>query len=275
VWDSEQLVPEALEQMLDAAVMSLTGLKDATAAWATLFKPTERVAVKVNSIRGSHVWTHAPLVMAVAGRLQQAGIPPEQVVIYDRRTAELQSAGFPVNSEGPGVRCYGTETSYTPGWTLIESDIRLSQILLDCDALINMPVLKSHTISGITFGLKNHYGTFDRPSRFHGERLRQALGDLNALQPIRDRTRLTIGDVLVVVEPGWASTVPGDSILASFDPVALDAIGLDLFVGAMGWDSPSAKSAISRAAPWLEHAAELGLGIHDLASIDLVELGVG
>jgi len=275
VWDGDALAPEALGRMLDASLLALTDLKDGTAGWAALFKPTERVAIKVNSIRGSHVWTHVPLVKAVVERLQQVGIPPEQIVIFDRRTAELERAGFPVNPDGPGIRCYGTERSYTAGWKLLESDIRLSQILLDCDALINVPVLKSHTISGITFGLKNHYGTFDRPSRFHGERINQALGDLNALEPINERTRLTIGDVLVIVEPGWASTVPGDSILASFDPVALDAIGLDIFVTAMGQDSPAAKSAVARASPWLEHAAEIGLGTHDLDEIDLFELEVG
>ena len=275
VWDGDALVPDALGQMLDASVLTLTGLEDAPGAWAALFQPEERIAIKVNSIRGSHVWTHVPLVVAVAERLQQAGIPPEQITIFDRRTAELNRAGFPINPNGPGIRCYGTEGAYTAGWELMDTKIRLSEIVLDCDALINVPVLKSHTISGITFGLKNHYGTFDRPSRFHGERISQALGELNALEPIRERTRLIIGDALVVVEPGWASTVPGDSILASFDPVALDAIGLDIFVTAMGQDSPGAKSAISRAAPWLEHAAGLGLGTDDREQIDLIALDVG
>ena len=163
VWDGEALVPEVIRQMLDASITELTGLNDAVEAWAALFSPDERIAIKVNShARGS---VHVPLVVAVTERLQAAGVPAEQILIFDRYSNELEDEGYPVNKDGPGVRCYGTDIhNYRDGWTLMDTDIKLSDLMLSYDALINMPILKVASGPGISFALKNHYGTFNKPS---------------------------------------------------------------------------------------------------------------
>jgi hypothetical protein len=88
VWSGDELVPDALRQMLDASITELTGLNDAHEAWAALFAPDERIAIKVNALRGPCL-THVPLVMAVTACLQAAGVPAEQIVIFDRYTDDL------------------------------------------------------------------------------------------------------------------------------------------------------------------------------------------
>ena len=167
--DNNLLNLDALRQMLDTSITELTGLDEAREAWAALFNPDERVAIKVNtyggSFGGSTVFTHVPLVMAVVQSLQDSGLPPEHIFIYDIATAELEGFGYPINPDGPGVRCYGTGkdwdeveagiADHAPGWKLLGEDISFSNILLNCDTLINMPVLKTHGKSGLTFALKN------------------------------------------------------------------------------------------------------------------------
>jgi hypothetical protein len=273
VWDGGNLQPNAIRQMLDASITQLTGVDDAQTAWNALFAPGERIAIKVNTIAGSAYWTHVPLAMAVAQSLQDAGIPAEQIVIFDRLSRELQNVGYTLNTDGPGVRCYGTDRAYSGGWTLLDGDIGMSDVLLSCDALINIPLLKTHGTSGISFALKNHYGTFDRPGRYHGN-IEQALGALNALDAIRDRTRLIIGDVLNICTQSWNSAVNGDSILMSVDPVANDAIGLQLFTAAREAAGGNANTAQHKATAWLEYAASLGLGEHALEAIDKVEVNL-
>ena len=273
VWDGETLVPGAIRQMLDASVTQLTGLSDAGEAWASLFDPDERIAIKVNTIRSSRFWTHIPLAMAVTECLQEIGVPAEQIVVFDRATGELKKAGYPVNEDGPGVRCYGTSGEYTGGWTLAGRDIELSSILLSCHALINIPLLKQHDMSGISFAMKNHYGTFSRPSAFHGN-MDRAIPELNALSPIRDRTRLIIGDALAVCERGWYSAVTGDSILMSFDPVAHDTVGLRWYESVMADQGRPTKAERNAASYWLENAPGLGIGTNDLDHIDLVEVSL-
>jgi hypothetical protein len=277
-WEGDDLVPEVLHDMLDAAISELTGLDDAVEAWAALFSPDERIAIKVNTLFDG--WTHVPLVMAVTKRLQAAGIPAEQIVIFDGATEEMIGTGYPINQNGPGVRCYGTATSasydYTPGWTLAGEDIQLSNILLACDALINMPILKTG-YAGISFAMKNHYGTLDQPRHFH-KNFEQDIPELNNLQPIRDRTRLIVGDMLTVNPAGRRSIGPGNAILMSFDPVAHDAIGLQRTIEvltAKGDHQNHPRTAEVRSIPWLEYAAEIGLGTNDPDNMEVVEIELG
>jgi hypothetical protein len=280
VWDSETLVPEAIREMLDVSITELTGLDDAIAAWKALFDPSERVAIKVNTFRNSLIWTHVPLAMVVTECLQEAGVPAEQIVIFDYYTSELEEAGYPVNQDGSDVRCYGTDVAYTGDWEVAGHKIRLSDILLNCDALINMPVLKSHMMSGITFAMKNHYGSLSDPASLHGN-IGRAIAELNALPPIKNRTRLIVGDMLTACLsyrgsfPYWESDWTGDSILMSFDPVAHDTVGLQTLSQLKADNGGNPAAIVNMAVRCLESGAELGLGTNDPNKMELVEVNLG
>ena len=279
VWSGDDLVPNAIRQMLDTSITQLTGLNDAREAWRALFDPGERIAIKVNAFRNSIIFTHVPLVTAVTDSLQEAGIPAENIVIYDYYTSELEEAGFAVNPDGPGVRCIGTDRAYSDGFEIVGSKIQLSNVLLGCDALINMPVLKSHMLAGMSYALKNHYGTLSRPDSFHGgTRLNMGLPELNMLAAIKDRTRLIIGDALAACLryanswPYWEADYTGDSIMMSFDPVAHDAVGFKLLTDLMTAEGHNTAAATNMATPWLENATKIGLGTHNFDDIDLAEI---
>jgi hypothetical protein len=275
-WDNDKLIEDAIRQMLDASITGLTGQNDAGQAWASLFAPQERIAIKVNASSASSFWTHAPLVMAITERLQQAGVPAEQIVIFDHSTNELPGAGYTVNKDGPGVRCYGTDGDYsTSGWTIMDTEVGLSNILMNCDALINVPILKQHVLSGISFAMKNHYGTFTRPSSFHGERLARGIAELNALPPIKERTRLIVGDTLAIVKIGWRVAVKGSSILMSFDPVAHDTVGLYLYNQMLAAEGGNPAGATEQANAWLNAGAELNLGVNNLDKIEWMDVILG
>ncbi len=280
-WQGEDLSPAALREMLDASITALTGLADARAAWAALFRPHERIAIKVNAFLNSKVWTHAPLVAAVTDCLQEAGVPPEQIFIYDRQSDELKGAGYRVNYMDPGVRCYGNGGLYTGDWRIADVPVRLSKLLLSCDALINMPILKTHGDAGISYALKNHYGTVDPLPLLHQEGFDPAISQLNALPPIKDRTRLVIGDVLGICLqehrewPFWREAKPGDAILVGYDPVAVDTVALRLFSEALTANGGDPRWAEKRANSWLALAAALGVGTNDEANMKLVQLALG
>jgi hypothetical protein len=262
---------EAVGHMLDAAMRQLTGLADAIQPWQILFDADERVAIKVNTIAGSRFHTHVQVVLAVAQRLMDAGLPAEQIVIFDRSSSELERAGYTINRDGPGIRCYGSDGNYTAGWSMMDTPVAVSSILLDSDALINIPVLKQHSIAGISYVLKNHYGSFDKPGSFHGQRVVQGLAELNALEPIRARTRLIIGDALTVCTRNWNAAVPGDRLLAGFDPVAMDTMALELFTDLARADGANPAGAQAMTGRWLEAGHRLGLGAQAVDDIALIE----
>lgn len=277
VWSGKKLEPGALRQMLDASITKLTGIQSAQDAWSALFKPGERIAIKVNAFRNSTIWTHPDLVMAVTKSLQDAGIPAKQITIFDYQTAELKVAGYPVNTDNPGVRCAGMDDNYDKTPTSVQSnDVHLANILKDCDALINIPILKSHMLAGISFAMKNHYGSIYYPDLLHGDNMR-GVAALNALPEIKDRTRLVIGDVLSAnlrytsFYPYWSEDWVGDSIFMSFDPVAHDTAGLRLLTQELEKSGGDSASLVGMAEPALKYAVELGLGTNDPAHFQLVE----
>jgi hypothetical protein len=150
---------------------------------------------------------------------------------------------------------------------------------MDCDALINVPVLKAHRLAGLSFGMKNHYGTISNPSSYHrGRAISQGLAEINALPPIRDRARLIVGDMLAAClhygasYPYWEADWKGDALLMSFDPVAHDTVGLDIIANLREAEGGSRQPLVNNATPWLRHGAELGLGTNDPDDIDLVEV---
>jgi len=272
------LVPEVLRKMLDASIAKLTGMDDAKAAWAALFRPGEKIAIKVNAFSNSIIWTHVPLVTEVTNSLQDAGIKAEDITIYDNRTVELTRAGFTVNPDGPGVRCVGIDSNYEQESTQVMTrQINLGSVLKNCDALINIPVLKSHMMSGVSFAMKNHFGSYNAPALLHSVNL-QEISALNAIPEIKNRTRLIVGDALAAnlrfanSFPYWQEDWVGDSIFMSFDPVAHDQVGLNLMVKELeklGMGSPAALIGMSNA--YLNYAVELGLGTRDAANIELIE----
>ena len=276
VWQGEAVDPAVVRKLLDKSITALTGLADAKAAWQALFKPTEKIAIKVNVFRNSTIWTHVELVKAVTDSLQEAGIPGEQITIFDFLTSELEEAKYPVNKDGPGVRCHGSDDKYAASWVLPGTDFKLSDILTNCDALINMPVLKSHMIAGFTFALKNHYGSVSYPDGLHD--IKNSLPPLNAIPPIRETTRLVIGDVLHANTkysnsfPYWEADIRSDSILMSYDPLAHDLVGLELLKKLAEQKGSPMDGILGMAERWIETAGQAGLGAGDLKDIELVRV---
>jgi len=95
-----------LTEMLSRGMKELTGETSAMKAWAKLFKPEDQVSIKVNCLGGPRCSTRPELANAVAASVQMAGVAPDNIIIWDRAERELAGAGFVLNREGPGVRCY-------------------------------------------------------------------------------------------------------------------------------------------------------------------------
>jgi hypothetical protein len=276
-WQGDKLSPEALRKLVDISIINLTGKEDANTAWLALFDPTESIVIKVNAFRNSTIWTHPALTKAVTDSLQDAGIPGEQITIFDYYDNELETAGYTLNKDGPGVRCYGTQDAYTNRYRVAPKvTTMLSDILVNADALINMPVLKSHMIAGMTFALKNHYGSVQIPDRLHY--ISECLPGLSGLPQIKDATRLVIGDILEANTkysdgwPYWEADYKGDSILMSYDPLAHDKVGYDMLLKYCDEKGNSTEYLKGMAEPWFKTCGEAGIGANDMSNIELVEV---
>jgi hypothetical protein len=127
--------------------------------------------------------------------------------------------------------------------------------------------------------MKNHYGSISGPSLLHSN-IGNRMAELNALSPIKDRTRLIIGDALTACleyrgsYPYWSSDWTGDSILMSFDPVAIDTMALQMLERLLTDQGGNPAYILAMATPCLESATKMGLGTNDPANIDLKEINL-
>ena len=283
-----------LQEMLDRALTTLTGKSTIGDAWREFVKPGEVVGLKLNAnsvsqLRGSELTTHFPaLTSAVLSGFEKAGIAEENVVVWERSDEELASAGFSIQKDRGALRVLGTGVgrrgSGGPGFSRESFPVgsrssRVSRIAAEmCSALINIPVLKDHGLTGITGAMKNHYGSIDNPRQYHGSNgTNPGVAEVNAIPVIREKQRLVLFDALLGVYnggPRWQRQYvwPYGGILVGTDPVAADAVGLRIL------DEKRRAEGIGSLAPraaFLEAAEALGLGTKDRDQIDLVELTLG
>jgi len=270
VWSGDQIVDNVVFEMLDAAMVQLTGLNDALSAWQVLFDPQETVGIKVNTI--SRYTTTPQVAHAVAQRLQEAGVPAEQIVIFDRTDWELIDRGFTINTDGPGVRCRGAKAWGQPT-NVTGTEQRIHDVMLSCDALINIPALKEHGTAGFTSALKNHFGTVSWPSALHPRDCDPYIADLNALPVIRDKTRLIVGDFIRICPYGWERMVKEFKIAMSFDPVAHDFVARQVLLDRQEADGRVAGYIMNKS-HYLDTAVETGLGADpDHTDLRRIQLG--
>lgn len=263
--------PGPAREMIEAA---LAGLAAGPSPWRTLF-PEEgerlRVGIKVNALN-QQCPTSVVLVRALVDSLVEGlGVGRDRVIVWDRRSDELGQCGF--TEASVGARVLGTiasvESSAGPGYgdpicgVVAGKAPRLSRILTDLtDVTINVPVLKTHAICGVTGAMKNVYGVIDNPGDYHAN-IATALPLLYRLPPIRRSFRLHVLDALVAVTTGGTSS-PADTIprrvAAAVDPVALDAYALALANRLRAEKGLGLPPVDLGATSWMENARKAGLG---------------
>jgi len=274
VVDGQSVDAAITQSLVDKAVMTLAGKDDIAKAWAAYVTPKDKVAVKFNGLFAKST-TRPEVVAAVTSGLLKAGVDPANIVVYDRDDRAFATAGFKVNRDGDGPRAYPTGKDYGPEVQAGPIATRITNILHNATVLINVPMMKSHVLSGISGALKNHLGTVPNASAFHKDTCVH-IGDLNALEPIKAKTRICICDALSAnyhKGPQFSAQGRWDyyGILAAIDPLAMDATLADLIKG---------KRVQEGLPPYLkplrhiERAAELGVGVADLAKINRVELEI-
>ncbi len=277
-----------IQYLIDAAVSRTAGTDSAAAAWKQLFQPYDTVGIKVNCLRsaGKHLSSHPELVACIVNGLVSAGVPKEQIIIWERYNSELKHAGYDINRNGKGVRCYGTDTEgvgYSSEW-LKQGSVtsRVSKILsTHCTAIINVPVLKDHNIAGVTLSMKNFFGAINNPNKYH-DNIDASVADLSAAPLIKEKTRLIICDALKAIcnyGPGYHPNYTWDynGLLVSRDPVAIDYVGTTIIEQKRAEYSLPSLAEAGRHPNYISIAADAThqLGTNNPEQIELVHITGG
>jgi uncharacterized protein (DUF362 family) len=274
--------PQRMLALLDRAMEASFDTKDQLVPWKHLVKPGQVVGLKVNTIAGRGLSTNVTLVQAIIERLQQSGIKPYDIVVWDRTNRELERAGFTLSSAAGKVRCIGTDAvgyEDTPE-KFGAANCCLSKILTrTCDVVINVPILKDHSGAGVTTSMKNMYGVINNPDKCHDNGCNPAVADVNMLPTIRKKVRYTICDATSACYHGGPGHKPEyewhpDSLIVGSDPVALDFTAWQIIDRKRIEKGLKTLEAEGRPPRYIATAADAQhqLGTHDPKRISLVEV---
>jgi len=285
-WDDENTNQGVVDVMVSRAVRGLTGQSNDRDAWEALFRHFnktkgfgdvgyqrgEAIAIKINMNQDSgSSWGRGsgmPSPHVVHAFLDQlinvAGVPGSAITVYDASRyigdpiydkvhndpdPDFRNVKFVVRTNlarsGRVAASYDTQNPlYTKAGT-----VYLPTCVTQAKYLINMALLRPHTLYGITVCAKNHFGSTYFPSRnnwtpeplhSYGGRGRSmntynCLVNLNGHRHLAGKTLLYMVDGLYpAVHQGgdvikWQSF--GDDwfsgMLVSQDPVVIDSVALD------------------------------------------------
>lgn len=103
--------PEAVATMVERGVTAFTGQPNPRAAWQTLVTPQDVVGIKVHSSPGAASGTRPAVAAALIRGLLDAGHPADQIILWDRKLADLRTAGFAQLATQFGIRLAGAADS--------------------------------------------------------------------------------------------------------------------------------------------------------------------
>ena len=288
----------AVRRMVDSAVMAVAGRDDLAAAWREFVRPQDRVGLKVSASGAPVSSTHPAVVSAVAEGLVAAGVAPSRIVIWDRKWEDITRAGYGglarrfVVASTDRAGGYDTDEVVTAAvmGTLIAGDLEfkgkggagrtsskshLSAVLGAVDKVIHLPALTDHLSSGLHGALSgmvldnlDNWRRLARAPHF-GDPF---LAELYADPRLGGKVVLTILDAL---RPQYAGgpfpepqyVVNHGAIYASRDPVAIDALGLQLLDRLRG---AGGLPLLEPKVGWIRSAEMIGLGTADPGRIRIV-----
>jgi uncharacterized protein (DUF362 family) len=268
----------AYRRLLEIGLTTLADTTDLISAVSSLL-PLGTIGFKTSCLARKFNSTPVALVDALTGLLVERGFDANDLVVWERTSRELADAGFTLNVSGQGVRCLGTDAQgvgYASQFsTFGQVSSLISRILTEMvDYNVNLPVLKDHSIAGLSAGMKNMYGAIHNPNKFHADCCDPFCAHLNSLEPIRQKQRLSIIDAVRVQYDGGPGYVA--QYLAAFgalvltrDLVAGDRIGLEILEKLRRDHGRPTLAQAGREVRYLKTASALGLGECDLDRIDL------
>jgi uncharacterized protein (DUF362 family) len=284
-WDDGNTDQKTVDAMMSSAIRRLTGKSSDAQAWDALFRhfnktkgsgdqgyrKPDKIAIKVNMNQDrvggwpANIGTPSPQVVysLVQQLVKAAGVPGSAITIYDasryigdpiydkiRSNADpnFQNVTFVVAPKNAkDGRVAAVHDTANPLQTKAGTAY-LPTCVTEAKYLINLALLRAHTLCGVTLCAKNHFGSTYFPDKdwtpqpLHDSSSRKnPMGSYNCLVDLNGHKHLG-GKTLVYLIDGlypaknqsspilkfascgndWFS-----SLLASQDMVAIDSVGLD------------------------------------------------
>jgi len=302
--------PSVSRRMVDQVVKAATNEKDIAQAWRKLISPTDKIGIKVNSAGGRNFATRIGVVRAILDGLEQAGVNPKNIIIWDRELTELHEAGFDTKRLGAKVRgidppggwdrsapfaapalgkliwgdlLFDERNKKVLGKKVTESDQLSSTshfptiLTKDVTKIINVPTLADESGCGVAgafynIGVRN----LDNWRRF----VASGLSAVDSIPEIYDdpnigpKVAIHILDGLIAQYAGGPESNPNYAFSHATIYASTDPVAIDA-VAARNidvWRKMAKLPPIAPRVEWLKIAQQMGIGVADSNRINLVSV---
>jgi uncharacterized protein (DUF362 family) len=275
--------PEVAKSMLEKAMMEFTGATNLNTAMARFIHKDDVVAIKVNGIAGQKATytmaTNYEVIMPVVEAVLALGVPASKVTVYEQYPDFL--AGTRVNvrkwklPDGVVTGTHNNTDHKMPDIKVYQGiKTRYARIFTDATAVIDITMIKDHSICGYTGTLKNiTHGNVNNPHEHHATQASPQIAMLYNHPIVTSRVRLHITDAFKVMydkgplDKDPKTRIPHGALYVSTDPVAMDTMGVKILdAERVARKLPALKDS-GREPRYTRVASELGLGVHDLNQI--------
>lgn len=283
---------EAARVMLERVMAELTGLSDLGAAFAKFVHKDDKVAIKPNGIagkKGATMASNKELLLEIVKGVIAAGVPPTNIVVYEQfrgfltgtRVATPNGVIDPAFPAGVTAVIHDNKDAAMPEIQVAGVGTKFARPFTDATAVINVGLIKDHSICGFTGAMKNiTHGSVLNPHAFHQHGASPQIALLYAQDVVKSRVRLHILDGFKLIYDGGPldanekRRVPHEAVYATTDPVAMDVIGWGVVEQRRKEAGlPTLKDA-GREPTYIRIAGEMGLGVYDKGRISLREVAI-
>lgn len=219
------------------AAEALARLLDGLGGMGAFVREGESVLIKPNLLTDARpeeaVTTHPEIVRALIRQVRAAGAHP-WVADSPTNVANLQKVwdrtGMQAVCLEEGVPLVNLEKAGSERFEIDGIQFTLARPVLEADAIITVPKVKTHILTGLTGAVKNMFGTVPGFQKTNLHRLYPRMDDFaRMLVAVYGKVRpaLAVADGVVAMEgngPSAGSPVALGFLAASADPVALDAV---------------------------------------------------
>jgi uncharacterized protein (DUF362 family) len=275
---------DAARAMLERAMTELTGETDLGKAFARFVHKDDKVAIKMNGIAGQTggtMATNKELILPIVAGVIAAGVPASNIVVYEQYTSFFNGTRVSQKNlpAGVAIAVHGNKDATMREIRVLNIPTKFVRQLTEATAVINVALIKDHSICGYTGCLKNvTHGSTINPHDFHQHNASPQIAALYAQDVVKSRVRLHITDGFKLIYDGGPLDKNPDrrvghgAVYATTDPVAMDTIGV---MEVEKWRKDKGLPTLAKAGrdpTYIRVAGELRLGVADKEQIRMREV---
>lgn len=245
-----------------------------------LFPLKQTIGFKVNTLSGKMISTSPEIVYSLAEILHKQGHKKNNIIIWDRREDELSRAGYKVSTGGSDYLCFATDTRGVGFMRKLYSHKTIGSLISRIqveltDSVVNFPILKDHSLAGLSGCLKNYFGVIHNPNKYHENHCDPYQADLYSMEVIKGKQKLAVFDAIRVQYNGGPGYIPRwaadyKAILVATDAVALDRVAVEIIDRLRTSDGLAKLKDSGRDVVSINTAGNAGLGCAHLDEIEWI-----